>query len=708
MPEVEEKVSVFSGIKSSYPSNGAALQSGDAEDMLNFMIRKARLRKIWGAADYATIATGSGAIRWIDRFLNRWIVQRAGSISFETAESSQVFSEMGTIEVDDESRIVSDKWRGNIYLSNGLENKFYDNQSAQGIVDFFNRNRFGNVGLTPPGNGLREDAGLQPELTLSEQAGTGVANQGFKDSTAYEFLIIWWDNLRDVYSLPNGAEVQEDGLWLGNKPATITTSAGTGIDDRTIRVDITNYVNAGFDTNRVTHWVALAREVGVDADFKRVGNSTVVPGSATANFNTSGVSPALGRYTQDIAPTDGVGTIVLDESISPPPSGKFYQGILNGDVGNYGPRFIREHNEQLFFFGVRFPGLATEVDGEVELFLGKANGIAYASEVENFDYIRDNYNVGRETDQEDTGLEKFRNILYFIKSGSCHYLDGTNPLNYSVRACDSNRGFTVPGSIQATTIGIIGLSLEGFGIITSPGPIEIISEDIFNKISGINLLHKDKITSSFDEKEGKYECHVPCGANTNVSRVFVYDVNLKTWEVYSKRVAGALKYSKDSQMRKVALLGDKGTGELYSIANELQATISGDQIKAHWRSKQFDFGYPGRLKRLKFIRIKARSTDEFSLDVDIVLDAGQQQTVTLGTQNSESVYATWADAADDSDGGEFGESDWSGATVPVKFEILAEGVARNFQIIIKESGTDAASANFEIEEIVLVADLLGR
>ncbi len=703
MPEVTEKISVFSGIKSSYPSNGAALQSGDAEDMLNFMIRKARLRKIWGGDLYAHIVTGQGGIKWIDRFRNRWIVQRGDRIFWEDAESAAAFTQIGTMWDSPTSRVRSALGKENIYLTNGIENKVYQNEvlifTPEDAIGNPAKQKFRRLGLIPPGNGIVEP---QPSLILSQSTSFLGA---LTLLATYEYLITWIEVVGPgevIESLPNGALPLENGLWGGRNPAEITLTGTNNF----VEIDITEYINAGIDYDRIDGFWVYRRELdgpGGDPVTDWVRTSEDLP-SDPNNPYSFGISFA----GIDDGPTGDTGAQsgpVLDESNSPPPSGVGYNFLGLQDYSDYGPRFIREHNDQLWLFGVRYPGLI--VDGIQ--FMSPISGVAYASQVGNYDYWGENtYNVGVGIGQQDTGMAKHRNILYFIKDGSAYYLDGTNPLNYVVRTCDPDRGFTVPGSICETPIGIIGLSQEGFGLINSPGPIGIISEEIFDKIADINLEHIEKIHSCYDPKEGKYECHVPHGVNTNVTRVFAYDVNLKTWEIYSKRVGGAVKYALDSDKRKVALLGNKSNGELYDTSDELAVQIDGEQIKGMWRSKQFDFGHPEKLKRLKFIRIKARAVDEFSLGVEIVLDAGQQQTVVLGDQDSESVYATWAESSEDDDGGEFGESDWSGATVPVKFEILAEGVARNFQIILRESGTEDANANFEIEEIVLVADLLGR
>ncbi len=90
------------------------------------------------------------------------------------------------------------------------------------------------------------------------------------------------------------------------------------------------------------------------------------------------------------------------------------------------------------------------------------------------------------------------------------------------------------------------------------------------------------------------------------------------------------------------------------------------------------------------------------------MDFGQQETITIEVP-SESVFSKWANGPSDQDGADWDDDAWTEYTVPVKFEIDGPlGVARNFQIVIREEGTEEENANFEIEEIVLRADVLGR
>ncbi len=559
-PQTEEIVRIFSGQKSSF--GHPLLQPGDAEEIINFVIRKGRLRKIWGCSLYAqpVIAAAGGGVRWIDRFRNRWIYQQGRYVGYETADGSKVFEEIGSFiePPGSDGKIRSEKHQNRIYMVNGVENKFYEDSLLSG-------EKFLNLGIYPPGNGAFP--GDSPDISLSQDGSAG----SLADSTEYSYLITWWDANRQVESLPNGAYVQEDGLWLGTNPATIETSAA----NRTITGDVSALKAAGYDEDRVTHFIVY-RAAQADQTFKRISNGDGLFSIANDTFTDGdGTEENLGQ--------------VLDQSISPPPTGLHYEAP--GAAGDYGPRFVKEFNNQLFLFGVRFPGNG-------ELAYGAANGIAYGSDVDNFDQFKYTFRVGFSSDEKDTGIAKYRNTLFFIKERSIYYLDGSNALNYQARPIEGQRGVIAPGSIQETPIGVIGLSAEGFILIDSVGPAKLIGEEIFDQIGKINFQQNAKINSAFDLREGKYECSIPMLPLENVSKVFVYDIELKTWNFYTKRLGLSSCYGINSYGDKVGLLGDFQNSRLYNLVDQSQVTFNGQKILGRWASKHFDWGNPDVEKRL--------------------------------------------------------------------------------------------------------------
>lgn len=671
--EVQERIGLFTGQKSAVPHG--TLSSTDASLIRNFFCRKGRLQKIWGASVYAepVFATGTGGIVWIDRFISRWIYQRGELIALEDSEGSKTFSSVGSINVAQsndpywDGRIASDKWRNRIFMVNGTECRFYEDSPLSG-------SKFLTLGLIPPGNGARGIFTSQPTLTITDVSAGNVA------TTQPTYVVTWYDAARGIESLPNGATVGEIGLWSGdNRVQFSPASAG----NRKYNVDITALKAAGYDTDRVTGWF-LYRLTTADSVFKRVSNTYT--SIATNSMDDNVADASLGT--------------VLNTDNSPPPSGRYYYDSPSLAYTAVGSRFVRFFRDQLWLFGVQYPG-------QGDLSFVKANGIVYASDTQNPDYWLYDFEVGRNNQQSDTGMAVHMNTLLFFKERSIYALEGTNPDNYVIRPVDTRRGCVAPGSIQETPAGVISLSAEGFIISTGTGPSQVISEEIFDEIRNINFANRNKIVSAYDNQEGKYECHVPMLPSSNNTQVFIYDVVFKTWQMKTIGMAQAVRYDIDSNFSRIGLAGDQFQSRLYNVVDEEQVTYNGQAINAVWESKNFDFGQPDRAKRLVFMNIKGRAKIDFRITVDIVMDFGAE-THTIENILSESTYSQWAASATDESGSDYDVDNWDGDFVDKKFEIPLTGVARNFQIIIRESETSANRGGFLLEEIILQGNLLGR
>lgn len=513
-----ERVSAFLGQMSSSPHD--LLTNSECEGVTNFVSRRGRLRKIWGVTLYKDIAFGAGQIKWIDYFRNRWIFQRGNSIGLESSESSQVLPELGTIFGGTSRRVFSDKWTDVLFLSNGYENRFIDFETLSSTTLL-------RVGLLPPAGGTIRN----PTTPYSSASFSVVVDAGSDLPTGnFDYLVTLWDDNRKVESMPYGSFVGEDGLWLYDQAQAANFTTGgvlinVGATGRHVRIDFTNVFALGYDTDRVTHYIVYRK--GTDGVFKRIANNSVSAFNEIADpiFIDTNAEADLGA--------------ALDLSISPPPAGKYYRDSTGiAQTNDYGPKFVKFHRDQLWYFGVDFPGTENGYDLDLSDFkrFYPLNGVAYGSDVGVFDYAKYTYSVGRETGQRDTFMGKHRNTLMFFKEGSSYYLDGTSPENYEIRELDNKRGITVSGSAQETTAGIIGLGLEGFTLFDSVSGGKIISEKIQDMVEKINLTYADKITSAFDPQEEKYECHVPI-ENTYNTLVFILDLKSMSW-TFLKRAGG--------------------------------------------------------------------------------------------------------------------------------------------------------------------------
>lgn len=701
---VKESVQVFSGQKSSIAYGAVGVP--ECEAIENFVTRRTRLRKIWGTSLYHEAEFGISEIKWLDYFRNRWLFQRANGIGLETAEASQAFVQLGEIYGGTSRRVFSDKWTDSVFICNGHENKFIDFETlAQPTLL--------RTGLLPPGGGLINDSDplfVPATFTVPAQAGSSLPAGDF------EYIVTLWDDKRKVESMPYGSYVGEDGLWLYD--STIFHGA-TDVDLRNyttgingirinvatpnvsaVRINLAPVFALGYDTDRVTHYIIYRK--AADGTYKRVPRN----GGADTSY-VDDKSTIADPVFLDFAADASLGE-VIDLSLSPPPSGQYYRdSTVVGEIHDYGPRFVKFHRDQLWKFGVNFPGTENGYENGAPLNATRFypfNGMAYASAPGIFDYWQFTYSVGRETGQRDTFMGKHRNTLMFFKESSSYYLDGSSTDNYEIREMDNKRGITISGSAQETTHGIIGLGAEGFTLFDSVGPASIISEEIADMVEKINLEYPDKITSAFDPEEEKYECHCPIKNDRN-TLVFIYDLKQKAWS-FTKRAGGAAHYGLTSKKRTVGLLGDKLNGRLYLSTNRALVTQNGETMHGVWRSKQFDWGRPGDLKGLQMVTIVARAKRDFRLSIDVIPDFSQRDCVSVKDIDPDVREDVYAEDVDDVGGGVWDEAQWGDGAVKKEFTILVQAIGKKIQLIVRNSDTDADRANFEIEEIILWASLM--
>jgi hypothetical protein len=245
-------------------------------------------------------------------------------------------------------------------------------------------------------------------------------------------------------------------------------------------------------------------------------------------------------------------------------------------------------------------------------------------------------------------------------------------------------------------------------LIDGIGSPNTISDDISDLIEEINMSARDTIVSGYDPAENKYECHVPTGANTKPNVTLVYDIKEKTWTQTTKRCGQAVFYSLSSGGVSKGVMGDSNAERIFDISDKTTYTANGEKIHARFASKHFDFGYPEQQKRLVFIKIKAKAKIDFKISIDIIMDFGQQGTISFEDIESESAYSQWAEDDEDAEGSDWDDDQWDAEVVDRKIEILAGGIAKNFQVVIRESENSENRSLFEIDEIVLEGNLLGR
>jgi hypothetical protein len=696
---VKEVIRAFGGIKSSLPQG--ALAATDCEDCVNFVPRRGRLRKLWGTSRVFNSGSGAGPIQMVARLRDRWLAQHGSAIIQEQAVGQNDFQQIGDILLGEANRAHSAKWENRIFLSNGVENKFLEH-AADGSFKYL------NLGLLPPGNGAKGGLTIQPDLVVTEIPYIG---SDLVMGEEYGYVVTWWDDRTQTESLPWGSYVGEDGLWLSAALAyaysvRVTVSAA----DRALRVNIAALKAFGYDADRVTHFIVYRWTQADNATFKRCPTL-----SGSIDLSQGFRVPIADDYFDDIAAEADLGA-VLDASISPPPSGLFYQGygIKAQDQAAIGARFVEQFRDQLWLFGARFPGNIHGVEPnsdalgyEIGIQWPPQSGIGYASDVGNPDYWKYTYDVGKSTGQEDTGMKKYNDVLMFFKSRSSYRLLGSSPDNYEIREMDPNRGFTVPGSVQSTTIGVVGIGEGGFTLFTGAGEGVLIADELFDHFARINMQHADKISSAFDPLEEKYECSVPLDGAVHNTHVFSLDCKTRSWAL-TRRAFGAAAYELSGGKISVSLLGDRQNGRLYTASDLSKVTLDGQTMHGKWRSRAVDFGLPGDLKSVQMVEVTARGRMDFRISIDLITDFGQADSSTATEEDCAPDLRgdKWAEDEQDDAGMNWDHGQWSKGTEKKKFTILIQGVGKNFNLVIRNSDRDADRACFEIEEVVIHASRL--
>jgi hypothetical protein len=232
-----------------------------------------------------------------------------------------------------------------------------------------------------------------------------------------------------------------------------------------------------------------------------------------------------------------------------------------------------------------------------------------------------------------------------------------------------------------------------------------ISDEISDEVGAINLQYVDQITSAYDPKEEKYECHVPI-ENTYNTKVFVYDLKTGVWSLH-RRAGGAVCYGQSSARGIVCLLGNSQNNRVYRTEDESLTTIDGQAIISSWKSKQLDFGHPDALKSVQRVIITARSINDFKISLDIIPDLAQGDAATVENIDPDLQNDDFDVGAGDDGPAIFDQARWNAAATRKKFSVLIQCIGRNLQLVVRNSDTDAGSAGFEIEEIVIQASLLG-
>lgn len=688
---VLESAPFFTGQKSGLPPQ--TLKATDCEVVKNLLPKRGILAKAFGDSTYAVVGT-SGRIHWLEKIQNRWLVQRGVGLHLETSEDSAVFADIGVSLTDTIPQ--SDFYRGELYLFNGTDQKFYS-------VD----NGLKNLGLQTPISPTALDATSTAQIVK----GTGGS---LNDESVYKVTFTYYDPITNTESLPVNVRPNAYGLCPAGLESVNywSVSLGTGEDDFTIKATYLATVFAATFNGTTLRDTARATKIRV----YMTGSST----SVSANIFRLKTELDITGLADIAVTTEATGVILTQDTPAPPDKlrqQEAYAYKKNGSVtssysvpANVGASIIKSgrfYKDTLFSFGhkgVQFPeGSSTPQSYD---------SILLIHEPFQPEYIFDTREVGNGDGQEGTAVALLRDsVVVLLKERSTYYLSGSSVDNYVVSLMDPRRGAVSANTVKETPYGVIALDRSGVIMIDAVGPSKLISEDIEDVIESINFEAISTAYSAYDAKESRYYLALPVEGSSTPNKTIVYKADEKNWSILEGQEGASMRFQVSSTNQSRTLIGSAVTGRLARADIESAVTIGdGAAIDMEYFSGPFYGGDPTRKKKAKFVYITAESNTDFDIDIEVVPDFGQSQSQVISGINSNSIYSLWAASLLDSgvNVGVWDQSLWSAARIRKQLKIPVSCVGYCFQIRIRNDSTDTNQYGFRILALQLECVSMGK
>lgn len=726
---VRSSVIEFKGQKSGLPIESYGLDSG--QEIKNFVLKEGALMRVQGGTQLTTINETSiadqGGILSLHRFKNLTVAQRYLGVFCENSEGAGAFTcvnntSTGTLTLA--QKLFSATWRDRIFFTNGRDNTFLLNEPSN-LTDY----SYGYLGLDPPNS-------FSAGWFFAVSAGN-VANGD------YYYLITGYDENTNTESPAFGALSGADGLYelspngaMGPRPAPFTVSGGSKI------VEIT-YSSLGPALTayqalypRVTHFIVYrgTKTGSLYNSFFRVPlkNGGSMDGQVFVRISTF-ISEAT--HFKDNTATADLPTVSLAENNSPPPTParmKAARDYVSGNIAGgsetpshslsdySGFKHMRFFRDQLFGFGAHSPGIyvnemsvgetAEKVSGTVNNF----RHLLHGSEVYQPDYFPYLWEVGRGDGQDAIGMGVLGDTaLLLFKQKSTYYLSGSSPSDYIVRILDTNKGAVHQSTIQETPIGVIVLDRSGFVLFDKIAQGKRISKQIQDVIDSINFDYAENFYSSFDPHDQRYYCAVvtrDAGSfNTpNVTLCLDLDTLEWTYTSFNEGLARVMDSSSDNGF--VDIIGGRANGILYDSSDPTKILFDTLPIESIWTSGPTDFGDDQHKKKLRWLYLRARGNESFTINIEIIPDYDEGKKFVLEDYDSLKAFSTWYSSDAASDGNLiWDEGYWSGLTTQrrvCKIPVIVKGYS--FQVRIINTDTDAARYGFGIESVSVEAEVMDK
>lgn len=682
-----QTITPFSGQQSGL--NRELALPGKGRLVYNFIVYNGVLEKIPGSELYLASGYGADPIVYLGYFQNRWIWQIAYNLVAETAESSQ--NEILLASDFDKDPIFSDEWRGRLYLANGKQLRFFDGSTVK------------ELGLPPPGLGVT----ARQVFTLTDAGGGGSLGAG-----DYKYTLTFLDGNTDTESLPLGALVGADGLFVSTEFDTTLNPMGwlsVSITGLAANHEVIVSISAAFRSYLENNLPDRVTELRLYRAYDS-GN-----GFGDYQFVTSwvrlgdGFNIASREDFTDTTAQANLGAKIFPEQLNPPPtkSGAVNSGA-NADE-TIGPKFIRNWRDQIWMFGAEFPRfMVTDSLKSVSQVNEASDAILYASDTFLPDYAPFNYEIGNRDGQKASGLGVASDTLCIFKERSIYSMLGSDTTNFVPKVIDQKRGCIAPGSLQETPKGIICLSDAGFIIFNGRAESELISKDIDDEVREINREELGKISSTYDSAREIYECHFPKGTALENNRTVYFNLNERAWSVGRAFNARSVKYVQISDRASEKMVGLTAGGHILKVSDGRNVADEGAAILARWRSAEIDFGEKALQKTAHWLYVTAACSVNFIIDVSVYSDYAQGPVFEATDIDSESDYATYASSQTDPDGAIYDTSRYSGRITQKKLKIPVEGIGRSFYVEVTEKENNTDRFYFQILAIELEASILGK
>ncbi len=693
-----ERIPLFRGQKSGNPPQ--AIEAADSTLLQNCILLQNQLKKVNGTSTYAQLKVGGVAVPtanttpWLDYYLGRWWAQNGNKIFRETAEGSATF-DVSTIGETD--KVFSEKYALQMFLANGRH--LYRSDESGG---------------TPPPWALTS-WGLLPALGEMDSDVLNPGDGGSMTVGKYYYCITLYDSLSGLESIPANGRPADNGLFVKDPFAGTAFSISgsefaptawtvTLVDAETQVTfpfaEIHKFIAGQYVDARADTFNLYRTDVNADVFKLQSSNNIAAFIAAGSPLVDKTADSALGSIIDVESPTPNVDRMVEAQTavlgITPPAS----------SFGTY--KFVRVFKDVMF--GIGHYGLGAQGGGPSSF--PPFDSVLNVHDTFRPEEVFTQFNINQGDGQKPTCLAILKDqTLIIFKNRSIYYLLGTSVDNYSVRILDSKRGCVSASTVQETTSGIYALDASGIININSFGQAQPVSNpDINDIIQRINFNQISNSYSGYDPVNEIYFLAVPVDGSSVPNLQIAYSIRSGGFTTLQGVEGSSLHFDFDPSGNALSMIGSRQQGHLLNWANEQQVTFLNNPVVMQYESGPMYMGDPSRRKKARFLYITAESAQDFTVDVDIIIDYSQTQTFSLTGINSGSIYSVYASSLVD-DGvnvGVFDESYWGSDKTQKQIKIPIYGVGYVFQVRITNSESNPAKYGFKIQAIEFEGVMMGR